>query len=270
MMVRIRILHIWNTAGVASIIGKYMDRLFATESLVVHRKALDPYDLTTYGKLWDCGPKEFTLRTFVKAKGYDIVHVHYFYRIIPYMRILYPSKPIIMHFHGDDIRGKWEARRRYWKKADLVLYSTPDLREHDTPKNAVHVPNPVDTEIFHPLGMRPGPKQAFHISYNADLLAKELAGAHGLELTIHDRKKQGPIPYSQMPRILSQYEYYVEIKRDGSGNLCTTPSKTALEALACGVKVITWDGRVLENLPESNRPEKCAESVFALYQGLAC
>ena len=36
-----KVLHIWNTSGVASIIAKFMDKLFDTKSLVVHRKAFD-------------------------------------------------------------------------------------------------------------------------------------------------------------------------------------------------------------------------------------
>ena len=33
----LRVLHIWNTAGVASVIAKYMDRILGTRSLVVYR-----------------------------------------------------------------------------------------------------------------------------------------------------------------------------------------------------------------------------------------
>jgi hypothetical protein len=60
--IHMRVLHVCNTAGVASVIAKYMDRLFGTESLVVWRKVFDPYGLTTYGELWDCGAKEFALK----------------------------------------------------------------------------------------------------------------------------------------------------------------------------------------------------------------
>ena len=35
-----RFLHVWNTAGVGSVIAKYMDKLFGTVSLVVHRRVL--------------------------------------------------------------------------------------------------------------------------------------------------------------------------------------------------------------------------------------
>lgn len=42
-----RILHVWNTAGVASVIAKFMDRLLGTKSLVVHRRAFDLFSVTT-------------------------------------------------------------------------------------------------------------------------------------------------------------------------------------------------------------------------------
>jgi hypothetical protein len=108
-----KILHICNTGGVGSVIAKFMDRLFGTESLVVERKIFDPYGLTTYGELWDCGAKTFALRCLLLARRFDIVHVHYFDKLIPFLKSFYPKKPVVLHYHGDDIRGKWCLKRKY-------------------------------------------------------------------------------------------------------------------------------------------------------------
>jgi glycosyltransferase involved in cell wall biosynthesis len=188
-----KILHICNTAGVGSIIAKYMDRLFGTESLVVNRHVLDPYGFTTYGEIWSCSSKIFTLKCLLIAKRFDIIHIHYFDKIIPLLKLLYPKKLVVMHYHGDDIRGKWGLKRKYWSKADVVIYSTLDLLDKETPRTAIYMPNPVDTEIFYPRKIKQQPKTAFHLSYNADNLAKEYAGEHNLKLTIFDLKKRGCI-----------------------------------------------------------------------------
>jgi hypothetical protein len=258
-------LHIWNTAGVGSIIAKYMDRLFGTKSLVVMRRAFDPFGFTTYGELWECKGKTFILKCLIITKRFDIIHIHYLDEIIPFIKFLYPKKLIVMHYHGDDIRGKWGLKRKYWSKADLVLYSTQDLLDKETPSDAVYVPNPVDIEIFNQCRIKPEPRTAFHISYNSDELAKKYAEEHGLELTIFDRTKQGIISHLKLPEILCQYEYYIDVKRNSKGELLPSLSKTALEALACGLKVINYEGKIVTALPPENHPENVVKQIFKLY-----
>jgi len=260
----LRILHIWNTAGMASIIAKYMDRLFDTKSLVIHRAAFDPYGLTTYGELWSCGAKQFVIKSLLIARHFDIIHVYYLDKIVPYLRLLYPRKPIILHYCGDDIRDKWHIKRKYWEKADAVLYATPDLCE-GAPEHAIYVPCPVDTEVFHPRPIRPKPKSAFHLSYNADDLAIEYARKYGLELTIYSRERSGAIPHIKLPEILCQYEYYIDVKRS-LGKLLRATSKLGYEALACGLKVITWEGNIIKGLPRENHPEEVAKLIFSIYK----
>lgn len=263
-MKKLKILHVWNTAGVASIIAKYMDRLYGTESLVIHRAAFDPYGFTTYGELWNCGAKSFALKSLLIAKNYDIVHVHYFDRIVPYLRFLYPKKPIILQYWGDDIRGKWPLRRKYWEKADVVVYSAPELLGEGAPESAIYIPCPVDTEIFYPRPIKPKPRSAFHISYNADDIAREYAERYNLELTIYDRKRNGPISHLKLPEILCQYEYYIDVKRS-FGKLIQSIGKTGREALACGLKVITWEGKIMEGLPKENHPEFVVGKIYSVY-----
>ena len=67
------------------------------------------------------------------------------------------------------------------------------------------------------------------------------------------------IPYGEMPKVLNRYEYYID--RMSPKSL----SKTALEVLACGLKVIRWDGRVVSGLPLEHRPERVAEVGWRRY-----
>jgi len=262
-----KILHVWNTAGVGSIIGKYMDRLFSTESLVVMRKAFDPFGFTTCGQLWDCGAKMFVLKSMLKARKFDVIHVHSVDRIVPYLKLVYPHELVVLHYHGDEIRDKWTQRQQYWAKADVLVCATLSLFGSGTPSRAVLLTNPVDTETFCPGEEKPSPGTALHFPRNADDLAIEYAKEHGLELTIYDGKTQGIIPYVRLPEVLRRYEYYIDVKRNYAGTLLKGGmSKTGLEALACGLKVIKWDGSQVQGLPAENRPENVARQVYALYK----
>lgn len=259
-MVNMKILHIGNTGGVGSVIAKYMDRLIGTKSLVVARRASDPYGLTIYGELWDCGAKIFALKCLWLARKFDVVHVHYVDKIVPFLKFIYPGKPVVLHYHGDDIRGKWRLRRNYWSKANVILYSTLDLLDDEVPRHAVYMPNPVDTEFFQKsIKSNQEKNSALAFRYHLDeTKADRYALKHGVFVRILERH----IPYKEMPEKLKRYEYYIDQTEIPS------LSKTALEALACGLKVIRWDGEIVENLPEEHTPENVAKRIWRIYQQL--
>lgn len=231
-----RILHIWNTAGVASILAKFMDRLYNTRSLVITRKLFDPFGVTTYGETWNCGALLFKVKTLIKARRFDIIHVHAVDRIVPRLKALY-KKPIILHYHGSDIRGKWRERKKYWKFADIILVSTEDLLEN-APPDVIYLPNPVDIDIFFKFSRYRRDRSALYIVKHQEgesvEWAEETARTYNLNLYIHDRVLQ-PIPYLKLPIVLNLFEYYID------HNYIRSLSKTALEALACGCRVIRWD-----------------------------
>lgn len=238
-----------------------MDRLFGTKSLVVHRSVFDPYGFTTYGELWDCGAKSFVLKCLLTAKDFDIIHVHYFDRIVPFLKFLYHKKPVVLHYHGDDIRGKWILKRKYWSKADVILYSTLDLLDRDTPSNAIYIPNPVDIELFCQLSeYRRKINSALAFNYHLDKRKLQLyIEKYGLSIDILERN----IPYKDMPQKLNEYEYYID--RTEIPSL----SKIALEALACGLKVIRWDGELVKKLPTEHEPENVVKKIWRIYQAIA-
>lgn len=68
-----------------------------------------------------------------------------------------------------------------------------------------------------------------------------------------------PIPHRKMPMLLNQYEYFIDH--------CHVPalSKTGLEALACGCKVVRWDGKIIQGLPLEHRPENVIEKLKKIY-----
>jgi hypothetical protein len=92
-------------------------------------------------------------------------------------------------------------------------------------------------------------------------VAKKVAKRLGLKLYVIDRKAN-PIPYAKLPRFLNMFEYYID------RNYIHSLSKTALEALACGLKVVRWDDEVIEKLPQEHNPMRVIEKLWAFYQQL--
>lgn len=258
-----RILHVWNTAGVGSVIAKFTDRGYQTKSTVIARRAADRVGLTTYGTAYDDGPAGFFLRALLMARHADLVHVHSLDRMVPWVKRVY-GKPVVIHYHGTDIEGRWAEKRQRWAKADYIAVSTPNLLE-GAPARAVHVPNPIDTDIFRPVGGVRDPKSAVSFHYGMDSDAEAAARRLGLSLTWLDRWS---VRHEDMPKMLSRYAYYVDMRKPPAHVLARSVGKAALEALACGCSVVDWTGGVLSGLPEENDPRHVAAKWYEIYTGL--
>ncbi len=258
-----RVLHVWSVAGVAEIIAKYMDRLTGTESKVLVRRKFDKFGYNAQSRA--DGPYVFTARAILEARKHDIVQVHNWDRVVPLLG-RFSSAPRVLTYHNFNIANEWTARERYWSRTDARVIATPGLSEKV--RGAIFIADPVDTEAFY--DKREHQKgTALHTEYGATGEAEALAKDRGLEFTVLRRDKE-PVPHSEMPAILNRFEYYIDVKRSPSISPDVIPatSKTCLEALACGCKVIRWDGRVLEGVPDENRPENVARRYFDLYSGL--
>ncbi len=258
------ILHIWNTAGVASVIAKFCDREYGTNSTVITRKEADKVGLTTYGTAYRDGPARFFARALLMARSADVVHVHSLDRIVPWLRRIYSKKPLVIHYHGTDIEGRWKEKENRWKSANAIVCSTPNLLE-GAPSSAVHVPNPVDTDIFRPLDLDRIPGSALSFRYGMDSEAEQAADRLGLSLTWFDR---WGVPHDKMPEMFSRFSFYLDLRRPTGHQEARSVGKAALEALACGCQVIDWSGKTLQGLPDENRPEKVAAKWHELYLGL--
>jgi glycosyltransferase involved in cell wall biosynthesis len=259
-----KILHIWNTAGVASIVAKFCDRGFGTKSIVITRKVADKVGLTTYGVAYGDGPAKFFARALLMARSADLVQVHSLDRIVPWVKRLYRGKPLVMHYHGTDIEGRWKEKQDKWKGADAIVCSTPNLLE-GAPPSAVHIANPVDTDVFHTLDGDRDPKSALSFRYGMDQEAEQAAKKLGVSLTWFDR---WGVPHDRMPETFSRFAYYIDLRKPPGHQEARSVGKAALEALACGCQVVDWSGRTLQGLPDENRPENVAGKWHALYRGL--
>lgn len=257
------ILHVWNTAGVASVVAKFTDREFKTHSTVITRKAADRVGLTTYGTAFDDGAARFFLRAIAMSGGADVVHVHSLDRVVPWIKRIY-GKPVVMHYHGTDIGGRWAEKRPRWSRADFVAVSTPNLLE-GAPTGAAYVPNPIDTDIFRPLPGVREPNSAVSFHYGMDDEAEAAAKALGLSLTWLDRWS---IRHEEMPIVLSKYAFYVDMRKPPAHAVARSVGKAALEALACGCSVVDWTGEVVRGLPSENQPLSVAAKWNEVYSAL--
>jgi len=248
-----RILHVWNTAGVASVIAKFEDREFHTSSLVVTRRASDRVGLTTYGKTYADGASRFFLRALMLSGSFDLIHVHSLDRVVPWIKRLY-GKPVVLHYHGTDIEGRWKEKEARWKKADFVAVSTPNLLD-GAPGSATCIPNPVDTDIFRPRDNVRDATSAVSFRYGMETDAEEAAKRLGLTITWLNRWE---VQHAQMPEVLSKYAYYIDMRRPPDHVVAHSIGKAALEALACGCRVVDWRGAVIEGLPAENHPRSVA------------
>ena len=228
-----RILHIWNTAGVPQTIAKYQ-RILGHDVKVITRRM---FNLPGFEGSVRGGTKQFYIRSILKSFRYNIIHVHALDKIVPILKKI-SNKPVVLTYHGSDIRRLWGQKKKFWKKADFISVTTPDLLE-EAPDNVRYLENPVDIEHFKRLNDYI-PHSALFVSPNlSDQLlnfAKTETDARGLKLSVQDRSKW-LIPYSIYPRFLELFEYYIDIK-ECFGKVNPAMSYSALQFLALGGKVI--------------------------------
>ena len=68
-----------------------------------------------------------------------------------------------------------------------------------------------------------------------------------LKIDVFDRTKT-PLFHEQIPNLLKKYKIYVDI-RIVNDKILESLSKTALESLACGLKVLNYKLEYLDKLP---------------------
>jgi glycosyltransferase involved in cell wall biosynthesis len=271
------ILHVWDQAGVACILAKYQRRLGHNVS-ILKRKGYDPFDIFTFYKetLYDLDGKKFINFVIEESKNFDIIHIHSLYKIVPQIRKKYKDKIIIIHYHGSELRNGLidhslhKLIEEVDKKSNLAFLATPDLIKYESEKR-MYIENPVDMEHFKPMIQDKQNEDTFlafktnQIDINAlnNYLQKNNIK---INLTIHDRTIN-PISYTNMPSFLSNYSVYVDIKIINNKFL-ESLSKTALEALACNLKVLSYDLKYLNDFPTKHKAENVVEKMMTLIESL--
>ena len=269
------ILHVWDQAGVACILSKYQRRL-GHNVYILKRNGYDPFHIFTFYKepLYDLDGKKFINFVIDESKKYDIIHVHSLYKIVPQIRKKYKDKIIILHYHGSELRNGLSNASLHKiikeadNKANFAFLATPDLIKYESEKR-MYIENPIDLEHFKPMMQKQTSERRFFtfktnqtdIDSFTDYLQKNNIK---INLTIHDRTIT-PISYGHMPSFLSNYNVYVDV-RIVNGQLLESLSKTALEALACNLQVLSYDLRYLDKFPSEHNAENVVKKMMTIIE----
>lgn len=296
-----RILHVWDQAGVACILAKYQRRQGYSSS-VLRVKDQDKYGINKFYSdlIIFSSEQDFIQRSLREADSAHLIHVHSRIDVIAPLRERYGrSKKIILHYHGTDIRGlsspampqqhsrlasilpssksilKKLIRRKSGNivrnrkaqlAADGILVSTPDLLK--LVKRASYLPNPVDIEHFKTDDNRLNRgKRALTIRSEVTDIewALDYCKRNNVDLDIetHDRT-QSPVMYQDMPSFLKRYNTYVDI-RLVNGKILENLSKSALESLASGLEVLNYRLQYLRGLPSEHDPSAVLSKLSKIY-----
>jgi len=214
----LRVLHIWDICDNSAIITRKLTTM-GHQSFVIHRKKM------TVRLIRFVLNVIFHLLTF-RA---DIIHINAWDKGVFPAKLLSPRSKIIMHYHGNDIRGKMIP---FAVKlcVDKICVSTCDLLEY-CPR-AQLLPVLVGEEFYYRGGRER--RTILTLDQENRLIESEL-----------------------MPFILSLFEYYRDRKRIKitSSQLL---SKTGMEAIACGTKVIADSGEIVTEFPKTTIKEYIA------------
>ena len=288
-------LHIWDQAGVAFILAKFQ-QMNGNESKVIRVKNADKYGIDEFYKEYGLfvTTEELVYKSIEEARRADVIHIHSLPEMVINIRNTYgESKVIILHYHGTDIRGfsgdnsrvfslrnilkpknivgKIRKRRLHIKAqrlADRVIVSTPDLIR--LVKGSIFLPNPIDTDHFNKKMIKERSVDVYEgVLVNSEVTNVELAMNYckhkkiNLNVNIYDRTKN-PIYYKDVPDFLKKYDVYIDL-RFVDRKLLKNLSKTALEALACGLRVLNYNLEFVDNLPSEHCPTNVVTILSSIY-----
>ena len=134
-----KIVHINNTAGVASVLARQQNKTGHTAEVFVFNSATHKqFGGRKFNYRWPLSRWNF----FKIINEFDLWHYHYPYGSLKKnLEMRRHLKPFLKHYHGDDLRGMVDT--------DFCLVSTPDLLQYAP--NGKWLPNPIDIEGMNPI-----------------------------------------------------------------------------------------------------------------------
>lgn len=257
----LRVVHVNDIASVASVLAAAQARRGAATRVLDPPKPLAglPYPWKIASFPFRAAPLAATALALRRDRR-EIVHVHYATQGVA---AILAGRRYVIHCHGSDVRGArpGSVRGRFLaailRRAALVLFATPDLAGdvRQFRPDAAFIPNPIDTAAFAPgadatrdvlLASRLDPVKGGEtaIAGLARLLERRpettvTVVAFGSLLDqararLGDRARfVAPVAHEQMPGLLRDHRVVLGQFRLG------ILSQLELEALACGVPVVT-------------------------------
>lgn len=132
---KFKILFIWDVAGIGSRIAQYINSHDLGFGYVIHRKAADQFDIVgqySFNVVVDSSVLVYYLHVMWHLMTFrpNIIHVNSLRWGVILARLFRPLTPILIHFHGSDIRNGSITR---WLSlfATKMIVSTRDLVRED-------------------------------------------------------------------------------------------------------------------------------------------
>jgi hypothetical protein len=263
-----KVLYLWNTAGVFTPVAEWLlDN--GHQAKIVMRYMYDLYRQTQDSRaahMVNTG-RDFYLTGLRQIRRFkpDIIHINSSVKMLILARAIAWRTPIVFTYHGSDARNPTgKPHKEVTQLADYISVTTPDLESYGN-----YIERPVHPMFHDRGGRRPRTALMFYKSHfyvdNREK-AKEWAKDKDIELTILDELHPDfPIPHEEMPGVLSKYEYFIDWK--GQKDELFALSKTAIEALACGCKVV-HDSNVNHEIQPSDWEDCGATPYIRLYMWL--
>jgi hypothetical protein len=236
---KVKVLYLWNTAGVFTPIAEYLiDN--GGDAKILSRYEFDIYHHTQDSRAAYMvnTPLDYYLAGMKLVLKYrpDIIHINGSLKMLPLARILAWRTPIVFTYHGSDVRNPTgKPHKEVVELSDHITVTTSDLEQYGH-----YIERPLDSRFYYRGGRRSDTALMFykrHFYVDRREAARQWAEKRDIELTILDENNPiFPLPFHEMPKLLSQFEYYLDWK--GQKEELYALSKTALEALACGCKVV--------------------------------
>jgi hypothetical protein len=232
---KLRVLILWNTGGSLAEVCDWLNKN-GHESVIIMRSGYDKYGHTSRieGSVMVDTARDFynTCIKYLKEWNPTHIHVSTTIRALVLARHYQKRTPIVFEYHGGDIRSRKKPHPEV-SLADIIAVSTEDLLKYGD----IWLDRPIPSWFEYKGGRVLGTAlMTYHPNYHQDQreVAMKWCEERGLELTIVDRSVDAPIPYHEMPAFLSKFEYFLEFK----GFRDISLSKNAIEAIACGCKVV--------------------------------
>jgi len=247
----LKILNVFDTGGQGAIFGKY-----GNDNIITYqtRQLDDKFHIDSYYTNVVMFPDSQTLlaQAFLDQDHYDHIVVHA--KVVELKEFTrHPS--VTIHHNGAVLRGsRGECEDR---TANRVFVSTKDLIHWRG--TAIHIPTPVDTELFNNIGIGNGGLMINRIP-DKDLIEDYVyTKLKGVEYRVRDNQH---ISYENMPELLRRYSFYVDTKYTYEHPpilIKGVLSGTALQALSCGLTVFGPDLEPRVGLPLENRGQTATE-----------
>ena len=262
-----RILHIWDQAGVSCVLAKYQRRL-GHEVFVFKKHGFAPFGILPYygDKAITLKKTKYALKCLFIPEKYDIIHIHDLWQLVPVVRALWgDKKKIILHYHGTILRRTPKMTRMVAERiADKVLVSTKDLLQYG---NFTYLPNPVDTELFYkPSQITMNNTASVTIKGEMTVAAVEdVLTKHHVDVKLDPTAwKAQKVPYGRMPENLVRNQYFIDLFLY-KGEVQDAHTLTGLQAMALGIGTFCSDYKIHYALPHEHYPENVVNQLERIY-----